>query len=357
MWKHILILALILTSIGGYVFWTSHRKHSTKTLGPPAGAAAEQRGTPLPETDTVPRENTENDTQQRFHGTFSEFFPVESATDPEVQKLLEIFDSPEFAAFAEAGDYSSDAFYGFLASQGIPWDRVAYYRDIQEKFQKHYPGETPESIEPQIRQSLIGLFAENEGSFDMNTFVEVMITFLEDEKQRSWISARFPGREADFGNWVAGVMKDYIQPPGTDTSPIVETETPLSRPEDLPADERLFDDPSTETTETPPVQTTTPSALDKIEVLSEGDSGRDVDIQTEIQKLLESTLPEIPKTPTLVDIEKYLRDRFSPQQYNTALQTLNRYGPEEGLRRLQKSAPELATQLERFFQGNEKEND
>ena len=121
--------------------------------------------------------------------------------------------------------------------------------------------------------------------------------------------------------------------------------------------ERLFADPSTETAETPPVQTTTPPALDKIEVLSEGDIGRDVDIQTEIQKLLESTLPETPKTSTLVDIEKDLRDRFSPQQYNTALKTLNRYGPEEGLRRLQKSNPELARHLERFIQGNEKEND
>ena len=44
--------------------------------------------------------------------------------------------------------------------------------------------------------------------------------------------------------------------------------------------------------------------------------------------------------------------RFTPQQLNTALQIINRYGPEEGLRRIKESDPAVAKHLERFIQEN-----
>ena len=45
-----------------------------------------------------------------------------------------------------------------------------------------------------------------------------------------------------------------------------------------------------------------------------------------------------------------LRERFSPERFNRAMQTLNRHGPEEGIRRLQASDPEVAEHVTQFLQ-------
>jgi len=41
--------------------------------------------------------------------------------------------------------------------------------------------------------------------------------------------------------------------------------------------------------------------------------------------------------------------RFSPERLNHASETLNRYGPEEGLRRLRESDPEIAEEVGRLI--------
>ena len=67
----------------------------------------------------------------------------------------------------------------------------------------------------------------------------------------------------------------------------------------------------------------------------------DAEILSELEKQL---TPEIPSEE---DFQTALRQRFSPERFNTAMQTLNRYGPEEGLRRLKASDPEVAKYIER----------
>ena len=54
--------------------------------------------------------------------------------------------------------------------------------------------------------------------------------------------------------------------------------------------------------------------------------------------------------PTDDDFETVLRERFSPPRFNRAMEALNRYGPEEGVRRLKASDPEMAVQVERLLQ-------
>ena len=76
----------------------------------------------------------------------------------------------------------------------------------------------------------------------------------------------------------------------------------------------------------------------------------DADIQAELEKQF---LPELPSEE---NFEKVLRQRFSPERFNLALSTLNQYGPEEGLRRLKVSDPEIAKQVERLIEKNQ-END
>jgi len=55
-----------------------------------------------------------------------------------------------------------------------------------------------------------------------------------------------------------------------------------------------------------------------------------------------------PELPTYENMETTLREQFSPARFNRAMQTLDRYGPEEGLRRLKDADPEVAKQVERL---------
>ncbi len=54
-----------------------------------------------------------------------------------------------------------------------------------------------------------------------------------------------------------------------------------------------------------------------------------------------------PELPTAAGIETQLSERFSPDRLEKARQVLDRYGLEEGLRRLREDDPEVAAQVER----------
>ena len=51
--------------------------------------------------------------------------------------------------------------------------------------------------------------------------------------------------------------------------------------------------------------------------------------------------------PEKVVTEASLKERFSSERLDRAKDTLERYGPEEGLRRLREDDPEVARQMER----------
>ena len=65
---------------------------------------------------------------------------------------------------------------------------------------------------------------------------------------------------------------------------------------------------------------------------------------TEIGAGLEKQLT--PELPTAADIDTQLSERFSPERLEKARQVLERYGPEEGMRRLREDDPEVAAQVE-----------
>ena len=67
----------------------------------------------------------------------------------------------------------------------------------------------------------------------------------------------------------------------------------------------------------------------------------DAEIGADVEKQL------TPEPPTAAGIETQLSKRFSPERLEKARQVLERYGPEEGMRRLREDDPEVATQFER----------
>ena len=61
-------------------------------------------------------------------------------------------------------------------------------------------------------------------------------------------------------------------------------------------------------------------------------------------------LTDVPTTPTelptVEGLEASLKEQFSSERFERAMDTLERYGPEEGLRHLRENDPEVAKQIE-----------
>ena len=74
-------------------------------------------------------------------------------------------------------------------------------------------------------------------------------------------------------------------------------------------------------------------------------------VTKEFPELLPKDLPELPTDANVEPSpgEEQTLARFSPERLNRAMETLNRYGPEEGLRKLQKEDPEIAKQVGRLI--------
>lgn len=60
-------------------------------------------------------------------------------------------------------------------------------------------------------------------------------------------------------------------------------------------------------------------------------------------------------SPTIEHIEATLTEQFNPERLkrlSRAMETLHQYGPEEGLRRIKESDPEIAKQVENMLRTN-----
>ena len=53
--------------------------------------------------------------------------------------------------------------------------------------------------------------------------------------------------------------------------------------------------------------------------------------------------------PTAGKLESKISEQFNPERFSKAMETLNRYGPEEGIRRLKDTDPAVAAQVERLL--------
>ncbi len=70
------------------------------------------------------------------------------------------------------------------------------------------------------------------------------------------------------------------------------------------------------------------------------------DFESESTALSTIEIPELPEFPSEEYLKTALSEQFSLERFNRAMQTLNRYGPKEGLRRLKVSDPEVAKRIE-----------
>ena len=280
-----------------------------------------------------------------------EFAGVDTENDPYWNALYEAVNSPEYLEYQKKQDArigtDLDLWWSFLESKGLSSGRMAQ----EERFREHFPTGEYVDYEPEMRKRLAELFLETglsptatNDEQNVRQTLGVLSQFRsEAEANTVWMRGYFNGYVGDL-EWAqevrANAAKIVTDADSLDVVPAFTESDPVVQP--MPTDVAEGDldtepEPSLFGEETP-----TSEDLEQPQATLR-------EIEAELFKTL---FPDEPELPTESSVEIVLREQFSPQRFNAALQTLSQYPPQEGLRRLKVSDPEIAVYLERLIQQN-----
>ena len=372
-WYHLTLCAITLCLVGMFLLlWTPTTKETPtlSTSSIEADTAIVKPSQKQTEDDTFVLKNLSNVLSfeeldklypdaplvAAFHSMFTD--EDRAAMDTDAKKAYEIIASGEFFDFL-ATEPTTKEFDRWWAERGFFYDPERF----KKAFREYFPDGKPEDYEPEMRAKYAALFngitAENE--IDM-VFANAA-KFITDSRNQAWIKGYFNregiGREETLTAWTSGIRQQLIQ---GDTSN--EKTIPGPDPGELviPSESEGFSQGESNGL---PQETLAPEANTFIDVESSDISEDSFPFDDMLQKDPESIAVEALEAleslelPTEENIELQLREqlnpeRFSPQRLNKAMQTLNQYGPEEGVRRLRESDPEIAEVVERRL-GEQKE--
>ena len=259
---------------------------------------------------------------------------AEALANPEIKRFYEILESEEYLEHIQNGATLNEMI-NILAGKGLNLPRDL----MHQPFRRLFPTGSPADYRPEMSQRLKSLIIEN-GGYDS----DVLSTFMADERAAAWYQAYFGGnmtlRNLDLSHsvhWLKEVRADALGSMGAPAPGIVETlptfaEETVTPSVDTPADTQLAPDRSDRESND------MPSASESVS-------------NTRIEPS-ELRIPEPPKILTEESVKTALSERFSPQRFTRALQTLSRYGPKEGVHRLKESDPEIAVHVERLLKSN-----
>ena len=338
-WPHPLTTVLVLAIIGVCTFWWISPWQATNVS---KATRTEKSSFSQGESDEPPV--VSNSRAQRVTAMTKSLFTPEQLATPELQKFLTVMESSAFENFLENNPNGLD-FLEFFADQGIPVDL--------EIFTKHYltffPTNEPAALEPEMRRKLYKMFIaaelNPENPQDIHRVENLLQDFLADEQNTAWMMGHFQGDYEALGEWVVEVLQSSPSESSVVEPAFIENETTPVSESPTRAEFLLLPSLSgtADTVHQPPHEPL------------EGGTTEEVTEHTTISR----TKPEVDTEPPehLSDemIETTLRERFSPERFNRAMQTLTQYGLKDGLRRLQVSDPACAEQIERLFRKQEED--
>ncbi len=283
-----------------------------------------------------------------------EFVGVDTENDSYWKLLHEAVNSPEYIEYQKKQDkrigIDLDLWWSFLESKGLSSGRMAQ----EEKFREYFPTGEYVDYEPEMRERLAELFLESGLSAtaandekSVGETLNVMAQFrAEDETHSVWMRGHFKGYVGDL-EWAQNIRQNaasiITNIDNVDTVPaFTESETVTEPMPTEIAEEGLDNEPK------PLLFSEETPVFDGLEQVPQ--TAEEIEAQ-----LLKTLFPDTPELPTEAGIENALSEQFSLQRLSTAMQTLSQYGPEEGIRRLKESDPEVATHVERLLrqrQGN-----
>ena len=278
------------------------------------------------------------------------------ASDPQSEKLIEIMGSPAFDAFLESKikDPNPDNllnitqdFVDFLESQGF----VVALGSYEKVFRGTYPTGEPADYEPEMRVRTAQLFLTTELVNPQDPLAErlqratVLSELVKTKDGTAWYLGQFgtavlTASSEQAGNpafeWLADVQQNaasIVAAAGETT----RVDTPQAQQEapswDMSSvmESHSASDSETEMPTTPDTSRSAPMTDAEIEAAMRSQPR---DIPT----------PQRPDSPS--DMEASLKAQFPSERFERAMDTLEQYGPEEGLRRLKENDPEVAKRIE-----------
>ncbi len=366
--KGIIISGMLLVGLGICAStWFFLREQAARTIRPFSSndidSTDNQTMVQSSETDTIaddekPLTEKERAIQRAKSALMSNLSEMQRL-NPSMQKIFEVLDLPEFLDLLEK-DLTERQWNDFMESQGF--EGVRNYSGLLSKF---VPDVELVDYEPVVRLKLAELFLTAD-PVDLTDSVAAARqrskVYLELGKELSqtdmaaaaWFIETFgEDRDAAFRSnasndspafvWMTNVQQNAArivadaETMGVDTPEIQASASSW----DLSS---VVESPSVDSSETE--ESTT---LD----ISQRATMTDAEIMAEIEKSLTPNTSDIvpnerPEMPGKIqsNLETTLKSWFSSERFERALSTLERYGPEEGLRRLRESDPEVAKQME-----------
>lgn len=335
------IIAIVLALCAGG--WLLFQPKKTEPVVTYTATTAEQRDVHTSQTTQSSEERQEETLAEKAERTKEGHLELMRALgwkedEPRMQKLQKALNSPEYLEYvrkqAEKPGFNVVLWWELHESLGIPHTG----RRVQEEFfRKYFPdGGDYADYEPLMRKRVAEIALED----PTQDTADVLRRFNADFANQVWRHGYFNGYEGEY-EWGDAIRQNaasiVAEPTPWDvntapsaTEPAITGETRTTDIADEYADTQL-----------PPPRDTAPS-LEKVERIPQSDA--------EIEAALtEHLLPTAPEPPTNAQLEKTLQTQFSPQRFTRAMQILQRYGPAEGLRRLQAADPEVAAQIERLL--------
>ena len=299
---------------------------------------------------------------QRIRSSIRSRYSEKELADPEIQKRLAVYDSPGFLDFMKdvhSTELTERKWNDFLESQGLP-----VKREYPEMFRHYFPTGEPEDYEPEMRLKFARMFIAQAPVDLTNPLAaagqrrKVILEFLKkSDADIVWYVGQF-GDDWD----TAGHIKREGEPRSSAREWLTDVQrNAASIVANVEAAEALEIDtaPSASSWDLSSVMESTSASHSEMAVpttldTSESAPMTNAEIRAEIESSLTPQPPDIPTAPSpdklgeiQSNLEASLKLQFSSERFERAMETLEQYGPEEGLRRLRENDPEVAKQVER----------
>ena len=339
-WKHICCTVMLLFAVAAFIFGEIH-KDKTHIVGTKT-VQQQHVDDNVPKSNNIPKGKAVLPKGQQMVNLMYRIFPSEQRKDPMFQKLVAVMASDSFQEQLEQKDPKTlEEFYQILVSQGgaeiagINFDTIMAdgYKFAEEEYNATNPGKDPETEEDVMAHKMVEAMEEFGLTGGMNHF-------LKNQKNAVWISVRFKGDGEMFHEWMKGVGALYQSRTLSTSTTDVDISHELQQ---STSDDEIL-------TQSPFAETETASA-DHVDLWEETTIGASVNREVttppmESEIVAPEVSPMAPALSTEEELETTLSERISKGRFDRAMETLERYGPEEGLRRLREDDPEVAKQME-----------
>lgn len=323
----------------GPLLYLQYKKNNTHTVGGVVGLPAKniERSSP---PNQVPKEKTSaalvSPRLQKMVEMMTGMLPPEQREGPTVQKMMEIMASESFQQQLEQQNPETPqeilqlfAQHGLTEAKEIDFDKIL--AEGQQRLENAYKAKNPGKDPADEDDAMVDRLAE---SIKKHGSIGGMTKFMMIPENVEWMGVRFNNDIEAYKAWMDQV-RFRIEKGAVARSTPPEESGNFASTSSTPTDV----DPQSSLQEASP---TSDSATKETFVELEDPTI----LPTDNHKVITQVSPSAPAFPTNEALETTLKERLSSERFERAIGTLERYGQEEGLRRLRESDPELAKQIE-----------